>query len=112
MLAHLQRDGHFAANARALGSTQGDAIKQQSPQFQASINGGTTWGVTRPALDVNSASLSTSGVESIGMQVTRADLNTSGNAWNGINAYGLRVAPFGGSETRPFNTALHPRIQI
>lgn len=87
-------------------------IKQQSPQFQASINSGSTWGVTRPALDVNSASLSTSGVANIGMQVTKADLNTSGNSWNGINAYGLRVAPFGGSETRPLNTALHPRIQI
>ena len=46
------------------------------------------------------------------MQLTRADINNAGSGWNGTQAYGLRVSPFGGAETRPRNVAYHPRLHV
>lgn len=88
---------------------QADEIKRQLPTFDASISGASPWSVRRPALDVNTASSGT-GTSHIGLRVTTANINNIGTGWDGASAYGLRVSPFGGAETRPTNAAYHPRI--
>ena len=103
-------DASFTANARDMGSAQTAAIARQQPTFDASYDG--AWRATRSALDVNSSFSGPGTGLYFGMQLTRADINNAGSGWNGTQAYGLRVSPFGGAETRPRNVAYHPRLHV
>lgn len=83
VLAHLQRSGHSTANARALGSVQGDALRRHGHSVYFRANGDASSGSTHDVLKTG----------------------TAGN-------YSGPTTVDGGAETRPSNTALHPRIQI
>ncbi|MCH1881313.1 hypothetical protein MJ863_17165, partial [Alcaligenes ammonioxydans] len=97
--SHLQRDGHFAANARALGSLQDDAIRNIKGTYgnAAWRDQSNSWGGATGAFSAEyRAGVSAGGSNNMGTVLT-------------FDA--ARVVPTS-TENRPVNTALHPRIQI
>lgn len=94
-LSHLQLGGHFAANARPLGTLQIEAVRWEKHDVYGLKSGGNIHTLDR-------AKLGATGIS--------ASIGLADSADPGI-IYGV-VHTGNGSETRSINTALYPRIQI
>ncbi len=104
-LSHLQWSGHLAANARALGGMQRDALQNMTGKIRAR----SAIGSTGPIVGADGVFAYTTKSEAINAAPVAFDSSiTNGDA---VTFDMSRVARTS-SETRASNTAFHPRIQI